>query len=590
MTPSRRSRRSHLRPRLLLGRLAALLCLTAGITAAVAPGAAGPAQAQASSGGQSRCGTVTVTNGVVQLGKTVTAEAARGSGWTANCGDSWAWGPAMPVGKVVAGCTEGAKVCTIKTTAMTGNLGSSFSFLGFCIEGVGGLEWASCGVYAVVPKGALIEGYTDSPQGVGIPGVQVQASGPSGITTGLSGTNGEYLLVVKPGTYKVAPVHVLALNGTISTAKATFDPVSVSRTATVDRAAIADFTVIQQDTLAIQLSPVQVDASGLATVQVTISVTSPGVYGGSGPSPVVGARIVVEPPVEVGSDAVASGLLCNGTNKLVSPVRLHDGSLLGTHFWATTDSSGEVLLTLYVGTVSGRWVIDAYQPGPGGAPIVSASVDVAPVPGRVVIDKEGDLLSQLIAAGDTTLLQKGQSLQRNVLEWLGEADAQLQSVDLGVAYAPIYGVDASGATNAGVVLFAPNPVVRGSVLDYLDGTTTAAPTEDEAWVIDVGNLSKLLATGEFTGNQITHVQYRLPSLQVWAEGEKVLVARGEDKAIQSDVPTLVPVAGRVASGHHALFGLVGAKGNEDMLYGYGPYLPAPSSSSAGVALEGCVRA
>jgi hypothetical protein len=406
----------------------------------------------------------------------------------------------------------------------------------------------------------------------------------------MSGTNGEYLLVVKPGTYRVAPVHVLATNGTISTIKATFDPASVSRTAVVGRPVIANFTVIQQDTLTVQVDPAQVDASGVATVQVTITDTSPGAYGGSGPSPVVGARIVVEPPVEVGNNGVASGLLCNSANKLVSPVRLHDGSLLGTHFWATTDSNGEVVLTLYVGTVSGRWVIDAYQPGPGGAPLVSASVDVAPVPGRLVIDQHGDLLGDLIAAGDTTLLQKGQSLQRNVLEWLGEADAQLKSVILVVGYAPIYGVDATGATNAGVVIFAPSPTVRARVLDYLDGTTTAAPSEDEAWVIDIGDLSKMLATGEFTGHQINHIQYRLPSLQVWAEGEKVLVARGEDKAIQSDVPTLVPVAGRVAPGHHPVFGLVGAKGNESMLYGYGPYLPAPGSSSAAVALEGCVTA
>jgi hypothetical protein len=58
----------------------------------------------------------------------------------------------------------------------------------------------------------------------------------------------------------------------------------------------------------------------------------------------------------------------------------------------------------------------------------------------------------------------------------------------------------------------------------------------------------------------------------------VLIGRGQDKAIQSDVPTFVPVAGRVAAGHHPVFGLVGARGNEDMLYGHGPYLAAPSSS------------
>jgi hypothetical protein len=70
----------------------------------------------------------------------------------------------------------------------------------------------------------------------------------------------------------------------------------------------------------------------------------------------------------------------------------------------------------------------------------------------------------------------------------------------------------------------------------------------------------------------------------------VMIARGEDNAMQSDVPTLVPVAGRVSPGHHAYFGLVGAKANEEMLYGYGPYLPAPSTSAGAVALDHCVGA
>ena len=81
--------------------------------------------------------------------------------------------------------------------------------------------------------------------------------------------------------------------------------------------------------------------------------------------------------------------MCNSANKLVSPLRLHDGTLLGTHFWATTNSLGEGVLTLYVGTLSGKWVMDAYQPGLPGAPLVSASVDVAPVPGRTVLDEQG---------------------------------------------------------------------------------------------------------------------------------------------------------------------------------------------------------
>lgn len=206
------------------------------------------------------------------------------------------------------------------------------------------------------------------------------------------------------------------------------------------------------------------------------------------------------------------------------------------------------------------------------------------MPGRSVLDPQGDLLGQLIAAGDSTLLRRGQSLQRNVLEWLGEIAPELRSVNLALDYAPIAAVDSTGATNAGVVVFATSPAVRRDVLDYLDGLSTAPPAADEAEVIDIGNLSKLLATGEFTHNLISHVQYRLPSLGVWDEGERIMLARGEDQAMKGDA--FVPVAGR----GRPHFGLVRPKGNEDMLYGYGPYLPAPSSSPAAVALEHCLGA
>jgi hypothetical protein len=48
--------------------------------------------------------------------------------------------------------------------------------------------------------------------------------------------------------------------------------------------------------------------------------------------------------------------------------------------------------------------------------------------------------------------------------------------------------------------------------------------------------------------------------------------------------TSIPISAR----GRRRFGLVDPKGNEDLLYGYGPYLPAPSNSPAAVALEHCV--
>jgi hypothetical protein len=69
----------------------------------------------------------------------------------------------------------------------------------------------------------------------------------------------------------------------------------------------------------------------------------------------------------VGTHGVASGVLCDGSNRLVSPQRLHGGMLLGKRFTRITDSSGQIHLTLYVGTASGSWDLQAYEPGtPGG--------------------------------------------------------------------------------------------------------------------------------------------------------------------------------------------------------------------------------
>jgi hypothetical protein len=331
----------------------------------------------------------------------------------------------------------------------------------------------------------------------------------------------------------------------------------------------------QQNVLKIHIEPVEVTASGLGTAQITITVLSP-----TG-DPVPGAEVVVQPPVEVGTDGVANGLVCDSDNNLMSPLRQSDGSLLGHDFTKTTDDNGEIHLTLYVGTLSGRWLMDAYEPGLGGTQPKYASVDVGPMPGRADVDPDGSLVGELISQGNDTLTQTGQSVQRNVLEWLGEVDPSL-SASSRVGYVPIVAVDASGATHAGVVLYAPGAATERDVLDYLDGLTTAPPPENQAVVIDITNTRLLLAVGKATGNLIQHPPYRLPSLAEWADGTVIEIAKKDQGYFGKGASIPIPARGRPR------FGLLDPKGNEALLYGYGPYLPGPSTSPVAVALGHCV--
>jgi len=275
-------------------------------------------------------------------------------------------------------------------------------------------------------------------------------------------------------------------------------------------------------------------------------------------------------------------LVCDSDNNLMSPLPQSDGSLLGRDFTKTTDDNGEIHLTLYVGTLSGRWLMDAYEPGLAGTPPKYASVDVDPVPSRADIDPNGDLVGDLISAGNSILTQTGQSVQRNVLEWLGEVAPSLGSTALGVGYVPIVAVDAAGGTHAGVVLYAPGAATERDVLDYLDGLSTVPPPEKEAVVIDITNARLLLAVGKATGHLIQHTPYRLPSLSEWADGTRIQIAEQDQGIFAHDGFIPIPARGRPH------FGLLDPKGHEALLYGYGPYLPGPSTSEAAVALEHCV--
>ncbi len=172
--------------------------------------------------------------------------------------------------------------------------------------------------------------------------------------------------------------------------------------------------------------------------------------------PVANATIHIEPPLIYGENKPPA-LVCDDSARLVSPTRQVGGALEGFSFDRTTDSAGQVHLTVFTGAVVGEWPLDALEKSTPGTDRVFAGLNVVPAGGNGQLPAE--LTSLLAAAADNSLADFSGSAQRTALAWLGRLAGPSGALQ-GVAFAPIYAVDAVGTTNAGVVLFANGPAVR----------------------------------------------------------------------------------------------------------------------------------
>ena len=259
--------------------------------------------------------------------------------------------------------------------------------------------------------------------------------------------------------------------------------------------------------------------------------------------------------------------------RLAVPVERWNG--IGSDLRRTTDGAGQIHLSLFVGTLPGSWLIDAFEPGKPGAPRSDRSLTVESGGGSAVLPDA--LTSLLIAAGNSTLANFAQSGQRNVLQWLGEIAGDVH----GIGFAPIYGVDATGSTNPGVVLFAEAPAVRSQVLSYLDGSSNVVPDDTQAVVIDVRNMQQLLLGTRLAGHLVDQTPYRLPTLSEWSNGTVIQIASPDVQAFHNSTHIPIPARGR------ARFGLLGATGNENLLYGYGPSPPFAGGAQQSAVFNHC---
>ncbi len=408
----------------------------------------------------------------------------------------------------------------------------------------------------------VLSGRIKDRAGHGAGGVTVNAAATGGgaSASAVTASNGDYSVSLIPGSYRVTPS---AGSDTFSPAATNVDLFQGNQT--------ADFTLVSAEHhITIGFRPSSVSGSGNGIVEATITDQD------QDGAPVVGADVRIEPPVEYGTGGVPEGLLCDDSDRLASPFRLNDGSVLGRAFTRTTDGAGQIHLSLYVGTVGGDWTLDAYEPGRPGAPRASGALPVGGDSGSGVLPDA--LTSLLIAAGNNTLANFSQSGQRNVLEWLGEVAGEVH----GIGFAPIYGVDPTGATNPGVVLFADDPGVRTQVLSYLDGSSSVPPDGSKAVVIDVKNMQEFLLGTRLAGHLVNQTPYRLPSLSEWSNGTVIQIADPDVQAFHNSTHIPIPARGR------ARFGLLEPTGNESLLYGYGPYPPFAGTAQQAAALNHCV--
>lgn len=327
----------------------------------------------------------------------------------------------------------------------------------------------------------------------------------------------------------------------------------------------------QADHLKIAFDPATVGAQGTGVSTATITDQDD-----SG-APVANATIHIEPPLIYGENKPPA-LVCDDAARLVSPTRQVGGALEGFSFDRTTDSAGQVHLTVFTGAVGGEWPLDALEKSKPGTDRVFAGLNVVPAGGSSQLPAE--LTSLLAAAADTSLADFSGSAQRTALAWLGRLAGPSGALQ-GVAFAPIYAVDAVGTTNAGVVLFANAPAVRKQVLDYLTAGGPA-PSDLQAVVIDAKLMRVLLLGTRLAGSQVNAPPYRLPALDEWANGGFITIENKELQSRNKDTKIPVPAHGQPR------FGLVGASGYEDLLYGYGPVPPFAANAAVQAQFSRCV--
>jgi Carboxypeptidase regulatory-like domain len=196
------------------------------------------------------------------------------------------------------------------------------------------------------PKTGAIEGEVTNEDGNPVEGAKITAYGPTHKTTE-SGPGGLYYMEVDDGHYRVVPDDP-------SVKKSSFKPTDERVTVKKADEATANFKLDGGLQLTMDLSSTTVSASGYKIVTGTITTTK---YGK--PAPDINIRLSVDPtdPGAVLTTAPKVAV-CGTTGRIWPTGSISD--LDGNDVTITTDSDGKYQFSLTVGTIPGKWELDAW--------------------------------------------------------------------------------------------------------------------------------------------------------------------------------------------------------------------------------------
>ncbi len=317
------------------------------------PATAGPALADSSSlppvpAGlyvQSRCAALVLSNHVVDLGGTISANAGPARPEACNGSVGWTWGVGDDL-QVESGCKVNGETCTFKATSSTEGWDQ------VCLDGSSGFgEWESCDYYDVLGKGtSVIDGYVTDRDNQGVAGTEVRAVGDGG-GSALSGSDGYYAIVVKPGSY-----HVVPSGGPQGKEVPSYAPAETEVSVAPSRTAKADFELLAGIELQLSFADGSVPATGLEVVTGMITTSE---YGKALPNDPVQLTVMPGQPVDQAvTDAPLASICAEGISRIWPQGYLNGPDALPVDI--TTDANGHYKFSITVGSRPGVWRLQAW--------------------------------------------------------------------------------------------------------------------------------------------------------------------------------------------------------------------------------------
>ena len=322
--------------------------LLVGLPAVAGPAAAGTTSLPPVPAGlyiQSRCAALVLSDHVVDLGGTITANAGPARPEACNRSVGWVWGVGDDL-RVESGCKVNGTTCTLKA------ISSSEGWDQVCLDGSSGFgPWESCDYYDVLGEGtSVIDGYVTDRDKQGVAGTEVRAVGDGG-GSAQSGSDGYYAIVVKPGSY-----HVVPTGGPQGKEAPSYSPSESNVSVAPSRTAKADFELLAGIELQLSLAEDSVPATGLEIVTGTITTTE---YGKPLPSDPVQLTVMPGQPVDDAvTDAPLASICAESISRIWPQGYLSAPDALPVDI--TTDANGHYKFSLTVGSRPGVWRLQAW--------------------------------------------------------------------------------------------------------------------------------------------------------------------------------------------------------------------------------------